>query len=249
MSISASVRWDQKLGNDKAEFEDAFHLAPMPAADGWRFAVADGATESSYSRHWAQLLVRAFGDGASTEHKLSRRLASLQSTWTQAHQAEGLPWFAAEKIAMGAFAAMVGVRIIEVADETHMHSLAAGDCTLVLVRGGRVELAWPVETSRDFGLNPLLLSSIGEIAGAKEILSRRQRVSLRPQDRVLLLSDAIGAWLLAGAEAGRAPWDELAEASHRQEDFRDWSRHLRTAGQMRNDDVTALTIEVAQATR
>jgi hypothetical protein len=237
--------WDAKVGNSPEEYEDACW-----PEDGGRgagaglFAVADGATESSYSRDWARLLAVAYCAGATGPGRLVRRLPALQAEWTGAHAQSGLPWYAAEKVAMGSFAALLGVRVTATPGGASLHALAAGDCTLALVREGDLRLAWPVERAADFGSNPALLSSIGDAEGQRPLLQTRD-VALLAGDVVYLMTDGIGSWFLAEAEAGRSPWAELGRFGAADQDgFATWARGLRSSGAMHNDDVTVLILEV-----
>ena len=76
-----------KHGNAEEEYEDAFfpekHLDRK--AKEFRCAVADGASESAFSGHWAQLLVHGFG-------RRRLLLGHLQQTWQKAVKSRPLPW-------------------------------------------------------------------------------------------------------------------------------------------------------------
>ena len=81
MHVVAEAFWLPKAGNTLEEYEDAFW--PRKSIDRstsmFRCAVADGATETSFSAVWAQTLVRAYCRGHLYEGKtLLKRLASLQ---------------------------------------------------------------------------------------------------------------------------------------------------------------------------
>ena len=62
MRVHYAAYWLPKEGSREDEYEDAF--APAQAADDapseFLCAVADGATETSFSGLWAQLLVEAY---------------------------------------------------------------------------------------------------------------------------------------------------------------------------------------------
>lgn len=66
-----------KYGHTEAENEDA---VAFDTVSGW-FTVADGATEASYSREWAQLLAKAFAPSTfGTDRFVDRLLDRLPST-------------------------------------------------------------------------------------------------------------------------------------------------------------------------
>lgn len=246
MHASFRVFWDAKIGSSPEEYEDAFwpEAAATFARDG-RFAVADGATESSYSRHWAQLLVGAVGgQGYTRRETLIRHLDELRTEWSTAHVNPSQPWYVAQKLELGAFAALLGVRLIEDARGPRYHAIAAGDCCLVVVRDGAQLRAWPVEQSTDFGSNPILLSSVDPAAEQRAFLLH-DAMPLATGDTLFLMSDALAAWFLREAEAGRVPWATVgAFESGDDEGFRAWVRELREAGAMRNDDVTVALVAI-----
>jgi hypothetical protein len=61
MHILAQAFWLPKAGNNIDEYEDAFWPRRQidASAEAFSFAVADGATETSFSKLWAEMLVRA----------------------------------------------------------------------------------------------------------------------------------------------------------------------------------------------
>ncbi|HXG08313.1 MAG TPA: hypothetical protein VNK04_00840, partial [Gemmataceae bacterium] len=72
MNIHAEPFWVPKQGHHEEEYEDAVwppEPRDYPAADV-HLAIADGATESSYARDWARLLVQAVGQERLQLHPL-----------------------------------------------------------------------------------------------------------------------------------------------------------------------------------
>src|SRR5438067_1583543 len=95
-----------KRGNDASENEDAYAHS---IAHG-RFAVADGATESSFAALWAQLLVDEFVKPG-TPADWAGWLPPLQARWAAEIDQQPLPWYAETKVQQGAFATFLGVVI------------------------------------------------------------------------------------------------------------------------------------------
>ncbi len=94
-----------KLGNAADEYEDAFFPDSFTdRVNGFRCAVADGASESVFAKNWAQALVRSFG--ARQMH-----LQRLREQWQQDVGSQRLPWFLEKKSRRGAFAAFIGLSI------------------------------------------------------------------------------------------------------------------------------------------
>lgn len=244
MGIAYRVFTDPKLGNDPAENEDAAWPSQATAAPGTsRYAVADGATESSYSRQWAEVLVRGYAEGATRPGALANRMESLRERWRAQLPTVALPWYAEQKLQQGAFATLLGVRVTLAPDGAHLRCLAVGDSCLVVVRRDLLALSWPIAQSSQFGLHPALLCSVPlEEARRPPVLGRRIR--LRAGDSVFLMTDAVAAWFLARAESGERPWHQLQTFGFGEDDaFVQWARDLRTRGLMRNDDVTVSIVQ------
>src|SRR5712691_3925370 len=104
--VGYAAFWAAKAGNDAADYEDAF--AGDPAVG--RFAVADGATESSFAAEWARLLAEDFvacrTGGADAWLK---RLPAVQEQWWAVVGPKSLPWYAEAKREEGAFATFLGL--------------------------------------------------------------------------------------------------------------------------------------------
>ena len=90
-----------------------------------RFAIADGASESSFARTWADLLVQGF-----TGHTgpWSRWLPAARQSWLDKFQASEFSWYAEEKFLQGAYATFLGVSIHEA--NHRWRAVAIGDSCL-----------------------------------------------------------------------------------------------------------------------
>src|SRR5688572_26824783 len=91
-----------KGGSSAAEYEDSFRVSfrgryPREG-NAWRClcrcAVADGATESSYSAHWADLLVYAAVSGKLDQEAIPASLPALQERWRKHVEGRPMSWFA-----------------------------------------------------------------------------------------------------------------------------------------------------------
>jgi Protein phosphatase 2C len=219
-----------KRGHSEAEYEDAF------AGDGraGRFALADGASESSFAAAWARLLVEGFVRGPG---KWPAWLPPLRQRWAATGCAGALPWYAEAKFEQGAFATLLGVALGP--RRRRWRAYAVGDSCVFHVRGGRLLRAFPRTCSAEFDNSPRLVGSRPLPGGTPP----RERTSgpWRPSDRLLLMTDALAQWFLRRVEAGRRPWKAL-ERLRTDEDFARWVERLRDREELRNDDVTLLAV-------
>lgn len=258
MIVTARAYWAPKAGNRLDEYEDAFWppnpakrtskragkgAAKAPAKNAGshlRFAVADGATETSFAGLWARQLVHAYGVGCFDGADWLDQLRRQQSAWYNEVLQKPLPWYAEEKVRAGAFAALVG---LELARSGAWNCLAIGDCCLLQWRGDELVTAFPAQGAAFFTSRPCLLSSNAAANGSLTELMLHMRGRWLPGDRFALLSDALAQWALRRLETGDPPWVALAEVQRAgQRHFGQWVDSLRAAAMLRNDDVTALLI-------
>ncbi len=240
MSDRHRVLWVPKRASTVDEYEDAHANSATP--DGGMFAVADGAAEASYSREWALALVGAYVGGAATEQVLQWDLPELQAAWRDRHPIDQAPYWAAEKLALGSHAALLGVRLFRRASLPRIHVLAAGDCNLAHVRASRLHCSFPITDSASFGTHPSLLSTSMPAAAQVRLMSYTEEW-VETGDLLFLMTDALAAWFLRSAEAGGTPWEELLELPDENEEFGRWVASKR-GPEMRNDDVTLILVEV-----
>src|SRR6202790_423862 len=134
MPLSEPPRWGvlclPKHGNSEDEDEDAWAADP----DRGRFAIADGASESSFAGRWAQLLTEAFL-AAPRPSDLPEWLAEPQRRWSAEVLGVELPWYAEMKREQGAFATFLGLGVLRPTAERagKWRAVAVGDSCLIRV--------------------------------------------------------------------------------------------------------------------
>ncbi len=251
MRVSAQAFYAPKAGNKDSEYEDAFcPQRPLISrkASSFSFAVADGATETSFSGMWAKQLVRAFCKGEFDVDEISRNVDTLREHWLRNVSRKPMPWYAQEKIRSGAFAALVGLGLIdspESEEDGTWKAHAIGDSCVFQIRDSRLIAKFPIQSSNQFTNSPLLLSSI-----ATEVSSPLQSLSTmcdswKKGDTFYLMTDAIACWFLTETENGRVPARELQNlSSGKSGHFQPWLNGLRDSKVVRNDDVTILRVEI-----
>jgi hypothetical protein len=250
--LRAGVRsfWLPKAGNQPHEYEDAFWPARsmIRTARTIRCAVADGATEASFSGLWAGMLVQAFGRGRLASHRIRDTLVPLQAAWWNEVSRKPLPWYAEEKRRSGAFSSLLGLILTEARDGNAVtwSVTAVGDSCLFLVRDDALVVSFPLQASDHFDNRPSLISSVLSRNDSLENVLCHESGLARPGDTFYLLTDALACWFLARCEEGNAPWttlDGIGEATPR-ESFADWMTGERRDNRIRNDDVTMLRMRL-----
>lgn len=235
-----------KRGNSAAEYEDSFAAEPKAG----RFAVADGASESSYSGEWADCLTNAFiktsiFDPDTTWHGW---LPPVQDDWVKlVENKPSASWFEDEKRLDGSFATFLGLEFTASRVERTWQAVAVGDACLFQIRNDQLKASFPVRSAADFNSRPALLNSRLRYSAAKPPLEARTAGNFNPGDTFLLMTDALAQWFLDQAEWKNAPWRDLLAFQQSEkplESFEEWVAEARAGEALKNDDVTLLVVEI-----
>lgn len=256
MEPLVNAYWTAKFGTSADEYEDAFAYS----VGSRHFAIADGATESSFADRWARSLVQKYSkeppEPAGGKTPLPDWLQPLQKEWHDGIQWDSLPWFAEEKARMGAFATMLGVsfsgahrkhsgtmRFFRKREEkVTWRACAVGDSCLFQVRNDALLLSFPLTHSEQFQSRPLLLGSNPDANNSVWSAVQVAEGDCHTGDLFFALTDAIAKWFLAEVEAGRKPWSTLL-ALENPAAFEAFVQELRGNKSMRNDDTTMLSLQ------
>jgi hypothetical protein len=254
-----------KRGHSSDEYEDAYAADP----EAGRFAIADGAAESSFAGLWARLLTTEFVQALSDVDPEGRWLEPLRQRWAAEVDHRPLPWYADVKREEGAFATFLGL-VIQPPDvefgRTDCQSVrgegrianpsyepggdwqaqAVGDTCLLQVRAGSLIEAFPLTRGDEFGNHPCLLGSRPTTGRGPPPSVRQSRGRWQRGDRFFLVTDALAQWFLRQTEAGRHPWEAIGRirAGPAPATFHDWIEELRDRDGLRNDDVTLVLIDL-----
>jgi Protein phosphatase 2C len=225
-----------KRGHAEAEYEDAWAANPRAG----RFAVADGASETSYADLWARLLAEGFV-AARSPWETPDWLSGPRQRWSAAVDGLDLPWYAEMKREQGAFATLVGLAVRPPApgQPGRWRALAIGDSCLVRLRDGQRPRSFPLTKSQEFGNQPSLLGSRPHVTPAPTL----DGGSCQAGDRFFLMTDALAQWFLLCCEKNRRPWNHFGRLMTQPDEvFAVWVEKCRARDHLRNDDVTLLAI-------
>ncbi|MGW2278108.1 hypothetical protein [Streptomyces sp. NPDC001770] len=262
-----------KHGSTEPECEDAVAVLPRCSYDDMlqeplTVGVCDGATESVLAKDWARLLSRAAAEHAMERPEVLCGGAAFEefagyavdrwepwlARYTRARVEDGRPlkWYEHTKLAAGAHATLLAVRVDPVAGPDgdapgaawEWRAAALGDTCLFHLRDDRMVRAFPVEYAEEFGTAPGLFGSRNHDAA---LLARRTRFEegrCLPGDRLFLMTDALAAWFLSAPEKSVAVGQLLEFAGPDDLDaFTVWLDGLRRSGELRNDDVAVVRID------
>lgn len=255
------IHWDffslHKAGNAGSDYEDACWPSSSDEASGscFRCAISDGATEASFSGLWARMLVEAYGTGKLTQHVSSEELEEsvepgilreLQHRWLEGVGNKPLPWYAEEKIRYGAFSSLLGLHFCEDLSAGRWSAIAVGDSCLFQLRDSQIITSFPLTQKEEFNSRPLLVPSDPVDNDRLPEYVRTARGSWKEDDSFLLMTDALAHWFIGAMGRSIDPWIAVQKlrAVDQARSFEEWVAQLRSSGELRNDDVTLLRIDM-----
>src|SRR5262249_29093281 len=147
----------------------------------------------------ARLLVEEYvRHPAETNLAWGNWLPLLQQRWHAEVTGRPLPWYAEAKLAQGAFATFLGLRIEQCTEGNRWHAVAVGDSCLFHLRQDCLCQAFPVACSEHFGSWPWLIGSRDLAADVEQTKEVHAVGDWQEEDRFWLMTDALAQWFLRG---------------------------------------------------
>ncbi len=261
MNVKIKILRTPKDGNSEDEYEDAFQPTMDGEYDAQKFfaAMADGASEGFLSGQWADILVREYCSDQSNKRDLASFLAETEAKWKEflgayikEREKENRPiqWYEEPGLENGAFSTLIGLSIFDgpYRGEKTWSAAAIGDTCLFQIRQTDLICCFPMQIAESFNTWPALISS-NPIHNSNVIeKSISMGGSWEDGDQFFLMSDAISAWFLREHEINHQPtllMQKLLLKSNAE--FADWISELREKNEIRNDDVTFMSLSVSES--
>ncbi len=225
--------WVAKDGTQTSDWEDGAAYSPE---SGW-FAVADGASTGSDSRSWAYTLVRSFVSErdpsvfgpTGLDRWLDRVRGGFDPRSPEFPASRSPAWVQAEAQRQGAYATLLGGWF----HDGRVSAIAVGDTCLFHLRAGVPIGVFPLQDVGEFGTQPDLVTSNG---GTTAELARSYDAAFGAEDVLVVASDALSEWLVRERRAVPDIWRSMTRIGYT--GVAQLCADLRTARQMKNDDVT-----------
>lgn len=241
-----------KAGNRKEEYEDASNCSIVVNKDTayYRFAIADGASESSFADIWADLLASGYCNGQFDSQHIHKSISKLSKAWRKKLNAKDLPWYAQEKLNSGAFSTLAGITFrLTDASSVAFDAIAIGDSCIFQIRGDTIIAFFPLGSVDDFHNRPVLISSNAANNIHLQAFVKKWSGTAQAGDSFWLMTDALACWVLARYEEDRSVIKQIHELAcahdfinlvhaERKLTSRDGSFNLR------NDDVTLIRVNL-----
>ncbi|AJY75055.1 hypothetical protein VN24_11290 [Paenibacillus beijingensis] len=241
-----------KAGNRKDEYEDAFNSSIFVHKDTayYKFAIADGASESSFADIWADLLASGYCNGKFDSKHIHKFISKLSKAWKRKLNAGDLPWYAQEKLNSGAFSTLAGITFrLTDASSAAFDAVAIGDSCIFQIRGDNIIAFFPLGSVEDFHHRPVLISSNAANNIHLQAFVKKWSGTAQAGDSFWLMTDALACWLLTRYEEDISVIKKIYGLA-REHDFIYFvqaERKLMCPGgsfYLRNDDVTLIRVNL-----
>lgn len=225
-----------KRGYVLEECEDAYAFSE----DGAVLAVADGATQASFSREWAQALVKAFVASKPDDPSDAFVRAAFDEWKVAVGDVSRLPWYAQVKLERGSFAAFAGVRVDLVSGRCFAKVL--GDSCLFIIDDALGTVSpFPYADTDEMARYPFLVSTnlVTDLTGKWKEDTRKLNIPCT----LMLTTDAIARFILSSMDQfdiAKKISSIVAEGT-----TDEFFSELLESGQMVNDDICVLTAHVS----
>jgi hypothetical protein len=253
MFLTSTVLFKPKEGSTITEWEDFIFANEYAGPDRARFIVGDGATEAYDSLRWGRQLIKAFREepdapGSDNASDSMRRVFEhAQRQWVASTPASFANIFEERKFHdEGSFATVLSLALHGLDNyQPRWYAASLGDTILFHIRNDEYKLHFPPMSVDEFGRTPNGAST--SPAELDRMCDQLQYTSgtLAPGDRLFVATDALAAWLIRRHDVdGPALWSRLS-ALDSDPVFAGMIDTHRGSGELDNDDVTLLRIEVA----
>jgi hypothetical protein len=207
--------------------------------DGSIYAISDGASVSYDPGPWAEILCRRFTENPDVSKEW---IDAAALEYQAAYDREAMSWSQEASFDRGSSATLLGV--VCSPDRQSIRVFSFGDSLLAFVVGGSVVTTIPYASPAEFDRAPILFStnlsenrSLDEEAFAKSW--HDLTIASHEAPILLLMTDAIGRWLLDQPEPSRI--STLLEISD-SDSFAQFVTRGRSDGRLHRDDTTLIVI-------
>lgn len=240
-----------KKGNHETENEDKYTPVLNNGAyfqvNEFKCAISDGATESSFSKIWANHLVNEYILSNYQENQIF--ISKAKRKWRDDILSIEHTWASNEKLKKGSFATFTGLHLLT-GNRDKIFPLggvwkagAVGDSCLFHFRGETVLNLFPLDNSNSFSNHPHLIGTETNNGFEFQTFSG----SWKSGDDFFLMTDAISEWSMKNIQLGKnisgIIKDKLSRKT-RTAFFSEWIKTLRSQREIKNDDTTVIWIKV-----
>ncbi|WP_393971982.1 hypothetical protein OXIME_000578 [Oxyplasma meridianum] len=232
-----------KLGNPSREYEDSLNFD----LEKGRFAIADGASGSTFSDIWAESLTQTFVNSRidlfeNTNEIMEDMISTSREYWYDNINWKALPWFLKNKSISGSYSTFLGLQIKKTTGKLMFKSISVGDSCMFIIDGVKIKVSFPIKFPDQFGNNPKLIWSGQGFPVKKKLKVPEPELSefsgsFENNQAVVLATDAAAKWVMENTEYAM----DIFLNDFQSLDSR--IPKLIDEGKIRNDDFTVAILE------
>ena len=233
-----------KDGNNEEENEDAVYPV-LPNGnpliqDTFKCAMADGATSTSFSKLWANLVASESIQSNNLQKDISSVLSTSQKKWRAELSKKNLSWPAEIKVKQGAFCTLLWFRINSYHE---WMACGVGDTCIFQIRKGWNVISYPLTWSSQFSNSAELISS--NQLGCRAISSSPPMMDgWEKGDTFIIATDALSEWFLRSIEKNEDAFQIIKNNTSSTILFKHWITAMRKKYLIKNDDTTLIWLNV-----
>lgn len=200
-------------------------------------AVLDGATESYAAQRWVSIIVDQLQTLAAID------LSAAQDQFASTMETGALSWMQVEAAQRGSFTTLATVRPCR----GGLRATLVGDSAILLISQRNISRAYPFNDAESFSSAPDALGSAPDLldSGQGLLTECSWDIALTgTEDTVMLVTDAVAAWLLKDDETVRASRVHQVLSCRTETDWVELIASQRSLGEMKTDDSTAVILAI-----
>jgi hypothetical protein len=220
--------------------ESASSNADSVAIDSekFRFAVADGVSQSFDPGSWSRLLVESFVNGDFLNASTFQRLAAQLDT----KSSDDEPWYVAEMRDKGSFSTFLSMELKPSQSGMSCYFQSIGDCCAFHVRANQILDSWPYKRLEDFPVRPRAISSLPPFVDTP---IDSTMLTVAQNDEIWITTDALAKFIVSSNDQDLDVFLEKFTNSQNARDetvFSIWATELRRSGRIEDDDLSIMRI-------
>lgn len=257
-SISILYFFTHKSYENIDDYKDAYGYKILKVNKDYhyKFAISDGATISSFSKNWSDLLIKNFLNEQFKDIETLKicidNIINLQNNYIKNYKND--KWWLQDYFITSA-ATFIGFEIYldKNEDEKYIKKWKAfgiGDSCLILFRNNQLKISFPIAKSEDFGNTPILITNKQEINDNIGIWAKAKKIigDVKKGDIFVLTTDGFAKWILKSVDKYNSfilnQIPGFIEKKFNHSTILKWVRKMQNKGIMEDDDITFIIIQV-----
>jgi hypothetical protein len=253
--IKFSCFFTHKDGENLNDYKDAFAYSVSSENNeaSLKIGLSDGATVSAFSKNWSDLLVRKYIKSNISDingfKNIFNELNEIQQKYINTSREN--QWWLQDAFIVSA-ATFLGFEInssIRNNGINYWNSFSVGDTCLFQFRQNKLLQSFPMVNEEKFNNKPDLLTNNRDYNEKNDIWNKSKEIKGKweKDDTFVLATDGFAKWLLGKIKHNEKCFEDIPgfkEINFRYKETENWIRNKQSSGEMQNDDITIILIQI-----